>query len=85
MNTTTATENLTGERADLLDTLHKHRELFRVPARGVDDEQARTRSTISELTHTFLALASSFFAAVLALDLVYALAQYLKDFLKDRE
>jgi len=48
--TTTATENLTGERADLLDTLHKHRELFRVPARGVDDDQARTRSTISELT-----------------------------------
>ena len=38
------------ERTDILDALHKHRELFRVPARGVDDEQARTRSTISELT-----------------------------------
>ena len=50
MNTTTATENLTGERADLLDTLHKHRDLFRFTVRGLDDAQAATRSTVSELT-----------------------------------
>jgi uncharacterized protein DUF664 len=47
---TTTTENLTAERADLLDTLHKHRELFRVTVHGMDEAQARTRSTASELT-----------------------------------
>jgi hypothetical protein len=41
---------LTGERADLLDVLHKHRGLFRVTVQGLSDEQANTRSTISELT-----------------------------------
>jgi hypothetical protein len=45
----TTTENLTSERADLLDTLSKHRGLFRVTVQGMDDEQARTRSTISAL------------------------------------
>ena len=44
------TQSLTGERADLLDVLHKHRGLFRVTVQGLSDEQARTRSTISELT-----------------------------------
>ena len=44
------TTALTGERADLLDVLHKHRDLFRFTARGLTDEQARTRSTVSELT-----------------------------------
>src|SRR3954452_5149044 len=48
--TQTPTDMTTRERADLLDTLHKHRELFRVTVQGLDDEQARTRSTISELT-----------------------------------
>src|SRR4051812_510835 len=38
------------ERGDLLETLHKHRGLFRVTVQGIDDEQARTRATISELT-----------------------------------
>ena len=51
--TTTAdspAQPLTGERADLLDVLHKHRGLFRVTVQGLSDEQANTRSTISELT-----------------------------------
>lgn len=38
------------ERADLLDTAREHRELFLIPVRGVTDAQARTRSTVSELT-----------------------------------
>jgi hypothetical protein len=42
--------NLTDERADLLDVLHKHRDLFRFTARDLTDEQARTRPTVSELT-----------------------------------
>jgi Protein of unknown function (DUF664) len=41
---------LSGERADLLDVLQKHRGLFRVTVQGLTDEQARARSTISELT-----------------------------------
>ena len=45
----THTPHLTGERADLLDVLHKHRGLFRVTVQGMSDEQARTRSTVSEL------------------------------------
>jgi Protein of unknown function (DUF664) len=40
----------TGERADLLETLQKHRTLFRFTVQGMTDEQARTRSTVSELT-----------------------------------
>jgi uncharacterized damage-inducible protein DinB len=46
----TNTTEATSERADLLETLQKHRELFRFTVQGLDDEQARTRSTISELT-----------------------------------
>ncbi len=46
----TRTSSLTGERADLLDVLHKHRGLFRVTVQDLSDEQARTRSTVSELT-----------------------------------
>ena len=45
-----ATDDPTGERADLLETLQKHRALFRGTAQGLTDEQARTRSTVSELT-----------------------------------
>lgn len=39
-----------GERADILDLLHKHRELFLVTVRGLTDDQARQRPTVSELT-----------------------------------
>ena len=46
----TDTDTLTTERADLLDTLHKHRGLFRHTVDGLTDEHARTRSTVSELT-----------------------------------
>jgi len=38
------------ERADILDTLTKHRELFRFTVQGLTDEQASTRTTTSELT-----------------------------------
>jgi uncharacterized damage-inducible protein DinB len=41
---------LTGERADLLETLDKHRNLLRQTARGLTDEQAAQRSTVSELS-----------------------------------
>ena len=40
---------ITGERADLLDTLHKHRELFLHTVQGLSDEQAASRPTVSEL------------------------------------
>lgn len=40
---------ITRERADLLETLAKHRYLLRLTARGLTDQQARQRSTISEL------------------------------------
>ena len=38
------------ERADLLDLLTKHRFFLRVTAGGLTDEQASTRTTVSELT-----------------------------------
>ncbi len=38
------------ERADLLDLLTKHRFFLRVTADGLTDEQASTRTTVSELT-----------------------------------
>jgi uncharacterized damage-inducible protein DinB len=47
---TTTPDTTTGERADLLDVLQKHRGLFRVTMQGISDDQARTRSTVSELT-----------------------------------
>jgi uncharacterized damage-inducible protein DinB len=37
------------ERADILDTLAKHRGLFRQTVDGLTDEQARSRPTASEL------------------------------------
>jgi uncharacterized damage-inducible protein DinB len=43
-------ENAMTERADLLDTLSKHRQLLCHTAAGLTDDQARTRSTVSELT-----------------------------------
>lgn len=46
----TSTETvLTGERADLLDTLTKHRGFLRQTVRDLTDEQAGLRSTVSEL------------------------------------
>ncbi|HWL43230.1 MAG TPA: DinB family protein [Ilumatobacter sp.] len=46
-DTTTA---LTGERADLLETLRAHRGFLLHTAAGLTDEQARQRPTASELT-----------------------------------
>jgi uncharacterized damage-inducible protein DinB len=50
MTSTAATQTRTGERADLLASLAKHRHFLRFPARDLSDEQARTRTTVSELT-----------------------------------
>ena len=47
---TTSDATLTGERADIAETLSKHRSLLRYTARGLTDEQAAARTTISELT-----------------------------------
>ena len=38
-----------GERSDLLAMLAKHRHFLRFPARGLTDEQAAARTTVSEL------------------------------------
>jgi len=46
----TSTDTLTTERADLLETLAKHRFFLRFPARDLTDEQARQCTTASELT-----------------------------------
>ncbi|OKI50466.1 DinB family protein [Micromonospora sp. CB01531] len=40
---------LTGERADLLTTLRRHRGFLRQTVEGMTDEQAARRSTVSEL------------------------------------
>jgi hypothetical protein len=44
------TTTLTRERADLLESLRRHRAFLRQTVSGVTEEQARTRSTVSELT-----------------------------------
>jgi uncharacterized damage-inducible protein DinB len=44
------TTALTGERVDLLATLAKARHFLRFTTRDLDDEQARQRTTVSELT-----------------------------------
>jgi hypothetical protein len=41
---------VTGEKADLLTLLTDRRALLKVTARNLTDEQARARSTVSELT-----------------------------------
>ena len=47
----TANEQIvTGERADILDFLTKHRYFLRHTAEGLSGEQANTRSTVSALT-----------------------------------
>jgi len=40
---------LTGERADIGETLTRHRYFLRFATRGMTDEQAATRTTVSEL------------------------------------
>jgi Protein of unknown function (DUF664) len=45
-----AESTLTGERADLAETLSKHRNFLIFTARDLTDDQARTRTTVSELT-----------------------------------
>ncbi|WP_067718625.1 DinB family protein [Nocardia yamanashiensis] len=37
-------------REDLIDLLAEQREIFRITLRGLDEDQARQRSTVSELT-----------------------------------
>lgn len=44
-----ATASATGERADLLEALAKQRYFLRFPTRDLSDEQARQRTTASEL------------------------------------
>lgn len=46
MSTTTT---VTGERTDLLASLAKHRNFLRYTTRGLTDEQAAARTTVSEL------------------------------------
>ena len=46
----TETATLTAERADLLETLTAHRYFLRHTVQGISDEQARQRTTVSELT-----------------------------------
>src|SRR5690242_7315666 len=48
--TTLFRSTLTGERADLLQTLVAHRAFLRFTVRGLTDEQATARPTVSELT-----------------------------------
>jgi len=47
---TTENTTLTRERADILETLEKHRYFLRHTARDLNDEQARMRTTASELS-----------------------------------
>lgn len=45
----TVDETLTGERADIAETLAQHRGFLRYTARDLSDEQAAQRTTVSEL------------------------------------
>src|ERR1700710_1967679 len=49
-STDTSAATTTDERADLLETLGKHRAFLRHTVQGLTDEQARLRPTASELT-----------------------------------
>jgi len=49
-STQTTQTTLTGERADLVQTLDKHRGFFRYTVGGLTDEQATQRTTASALT-----------------------------------
>jgi uncharacterized damage-inducible protein DinB len=48
--TSTETTTVTGERADLIQTLAKHRGFLRYTVQNLTDEQAGRRTTASELT-----------------------------------
>jgi len=48
--TTMTTTALTGERADILDALVMQRQFLRHTVQGLTDDQARQRTTVSELT-----------------------------------
>jgi uncharacterized damage-inducible protein DinB len=50
MTSATETTAPTGERADLLAMLEKARNFLRYTVKDLDDEQARQRTTVSELT-----------------------------------
>ncbi|PRY62585.1 uncharacterized protein DUF664 [Knoellia remsis] len=45
-----STTTLTGERADLVESLRRHRGFLLTTVQNLSDEQARERSTVSELT-----------------------------------
>jgi Protein of unknown function (DUF664) len=45
----TTDDQLTGERADILETLRAHRGFLRQAVAGLTDDQARRRPTVSEL------------------------------------
>jgi uncharacterized damage-inducible protein DinB len=45
-----ATGTMTGERAEILQTLGKHRNFLRYTTRDLTDEQAAQRTTVSQLT-----------------------------------
>jgi hypothetical protein len=45
----TANQTLTGERAELAETLAKHRNFLRFTTNGLSDDQAAARATVSEL------------------------------------
>jgi uncharacterized damage-inducible protein DinB len=47
--TSTEQKTLTGERADLLETLQKHRGFLRYTVRDLTDAQAAERTTVSQL------------------------------------
>jgi uncharacterized damage-inducible protein DinB len=47
---TTTGQTLTGEHADIAQTLARHRGFVRYTTRGLTDEQAATQSTVSVLT-----------------------------------
>ncbi len=47
--TAATADTATGERADILDVLHKHRALFRHTVGGLTDEQAASSPTVSTL------------------------------------
>ncbi|MGH3347976.1 MAG: DinB family protein [Nocardioides sp.] len=49
-STQTPTRPLSQERRDLLETLRAHRRFLRTTVQGLTEDQARTRSTPSELT-----------------------------------
>jgi uncharacterized damage-inducible protein DinB len=49
-NTEQAPITVAGERADLVESLRRHRDFLRFTVRDITDEQARQRTTASELT-----------------------------------